>query len=200
MSTATPSPMPTPDLAGLLAKPPRLPNRSRPASEPPVEPAQTAIAAPGETPGPTPRRVPVASTKPRQLKPERPDDSAPRRQYLRSIAVYLPRSTHQAVAEKAEAAGTTRTALILAAVNATHKDLGVAPGGDDHVDGEGDLFDIPQRKAPSELTVQTSIRVTDRQLKAIDDLVARHGMNRSRLLTEALKLYLVAGETSSPLG
>jgi hypothetical protein len=105
--------------------------------------------------------------------------------------VYLPRSTHQAVAEKAEAAGTTRTALILAAVNATHEDLGAAPGDDEHVEGGGgDLFDIPQRKAPSELTVQTSIRVTDRQLKAIDDLVARHGMNRSRLLTKALKLYL----------
>src|SRR5664279_979444 len=63
---------------------------------------------------PNPDGVPPASTKPQQLKPERPDDSAPRRQYLRSIAVYLPRSTHQAVAQKAEAAGTTRTALILA--------------------------------------------------------------------------------------
>jgi len=50
VSTATPSPMPTPDLAGLLAKPPRLPNRSQPVSQPPVEPAH-AIAAPGETPG-----------------------------------------------------------------------------------------------------------------------------------------------------
>lgn len=191
MSTATPSPMPTPDLAGLLAKPPRMPNQSRPVSEPPGESAQTAVAAPGETLAAAPTRVPPASTKPRQLKPERPDDSAPRRQYLRSIAVYLPRSTHQAVAEKAEAAGTTRTALILAAVNATHEDLGAAPGDDEHVEGGGgDLFDIPQRKAPSELTVQTSIRVTDRQLTAIDDLVARHGMNRSRLLTKALKLYL----------
>ena len=191
MSTATPSPMPTPDLAGLLAKPPRLPNRSRPASEPPVEPAQTAVAAPGETPASAPTTVSPASIKPRQLKPERTDGSAPRRQYLRSIAVYLPRSTHQAVAKKAEAAGTTRTALILAAVNATHKDLGAASGDDEHIDGGGDdLFDIPQRKAPSELTVQTSVRVTDRQLKAIDDLVARHGMNRSRLLTKALELYL----------
>ena len=190
MSTATPSPMPTPDLAGLLAKPPRLPNRSQPVSQPPVEPAH-AIAAPGETPAVAPTRVPPASTKPRQLKSERSDDSLPRRQYLRSIAVYLPRSTHQAVAQKAEATATTRTALILAAVNATHNDLGAATGDDDHVDGGGgDLFDIPQRKAPSELTVQTSIRVTDRQLKAIDDLVARYGMNRSRLLTKALKLYL----------
>ena len=191
MSTATPSPMPTPDLAGLLAKPPRMPNQSRPVSEPPGESAQTAVAAPGETLAAAPTRVPPASTKPRQLKPERADESAPRRQYLRSIAVYLPRSTHQAVAEKAEAAGTTRTALILAAVNATHKDLAAAPGDDDRVDGGGgDLFDIPQRKAPSELTVQTSIRVTDRQLNAIDDLVASHGLNRSRLLTKALKLYL----------
>jgi len=191
MSTATPSPMPTPDLAGLLAKPPRMPNQSRPVSEPPGESAQTAVAAPGETLAAAPTRVPPASTKPRQLKPKPPDESAPRRQYLRSIAVYLPRSTHQAVAEKAEAAGTTRTALILAAVNATHNDLGAATGDDDHVEGGGgDLFDIPQRKAPSELTVQTSIRVTDRQLTAIDDLVARHGMNRSRLLTKALKLYL----------
>jgi len=191
MSTATPSPMPTPDLAGLLAKPPRLPNRSRPASEPPGEPARTAVAASGETPAVRPTRVLPATTKPRQIKPERPDNSAPRRQYLRSIAVYLPRSIHQAVAQKAEAEGTTRTALILAAVNATHKDLATAPGDDDRVDGEGgDLFDIPQRKAPSELTVQTSIRVTDRQLNAIDDLVANHGLNRSRLLTKALKLYL----------
>src|SRR5664279_4369536 len=191
MSTVTPSSMPTPDLAGLLAKPPRLPNRSRPVSQPPDEPTQTGFAAPGEIPAVAPTRVPPASTKPRQLKPERSDDSAPRRQYLRSIAVYLPRSTHQALAEKAEAAGTTRTALVLAAVNATHKDLGASTGDDDHVDeGGGDLFDIPQRKAPSDLTVQTSIRVTDRQLKAIDDLVARHAMNRSRLLTKALKLYL----------
>jgi hypothetical protein len=192
VSTVTPRPMPTPDLAGLLAKPPRptAPTRSEPTSEPAGESEPNAPAAPSETPVPAMTKVAPNSTKPRELKSERPAEATPRRQYLRSIAVYLPRSTHQAVAHKAETTGTSRSALILAAVNATHEYLGPALTDDQPDSGGGELFDIPQRRAPSELTVQTSIRVTDRQLQAIDALVVRHETNRSRLLTAALRLYL----------
>jgi len=57
--------------------------------------------------------------------------------------------------------------------------------------GDDDLFDIPQHKKDTEPAVQTTIRVTDRQHQAIENLVAELGTNRSRLVAAALTLYLV---------
>jgi len=53
-----------------------------------------------------------------------------------------------------------------------------------------DLFAVPQNKATSEPSVQTTIRVTDAQYAAIAALVAEHHTNRSRLVTTALELHL----------
>lgn len=189
MNTITPRPMPTPDLAGLLAKPPR-PTTPQPVLADRPEQDQTAA---NPAPVPTPQSAGARQAKTARLpKPESPEPTA-KRQYLRSIAVYLPRSVHQHLAQRSDTTGTTRTALILTAVNATHEHLGAALGKDrPDSGGVDDLFEIPQRRAPSELNVQTSIRVTDHQLQVIDTLAARHETNRSKLLTTALKLYLDA--------
>jgi predicted transcriptional regulator len=106
------------------------------------------------------------------------------------MSIYLPRSLHQRLGERAEAEGSTRTALILIAINRTHDTIGSAldprPAGGDGAD----LFDIPQRTARKEPSVETTIRVTDRQLAAIDNLATDHGANRSRLISAALQMYL----------
>jgi predicted transcriptional regulator len=184
----SPRPMPTPDLAGLLAKPLRT-ARSAPApSSEQGRPVKTETRAPA-----------AVDTPPRQPDPpeEGGADRANRgakgltRQYLRTITVYLPRSLHRHLSERAEATDTTRTALMLQAVNATHHNLAellaksVAAGGED-----GDLFDIPQKRMAAEPSVQTSIRVTDRQLEALDELATRHTAQRSHLIAAALTAYL----------
>jgi chemotaxis protein histidine kinase CheA len=116
------------------------------------------------------------------------------RQYLRIKSIYLPRSLHQRLGQQAISRKTTRTALILTAVNQTHSRLGsylatetASSGGGGH----DDLFDIPQHRKDAEPAVQTTIRVTDRQHQAIENLVAELGTNRSRLVAAALTLYLV---------
>ena len=123
----------------------------------------------------------------------------PTRQYLRIKSVYLPRSLHQRLGKYATAQKTTRTALILAAVNHTHSRLGSylatgsGPSGSASVN---DLFDIPQLKKDAEPAVQTTIRITDRQHQAIEALVAQLGTNRSQLVAAALRLYLGEDRTN----
>ena len=215
MTTVTPQPMRTPDLAGLLSKPRRPPTPAAveppavddaqpPAPEddrrqsavvhaqadvaPPAAPAESADEAPS-TPAPKPRARATAGA-PAAAAPTR-SDPPPVRQYLRSIGVYLPRAVHQRLSAQADRDGTTRTALILAAVNATHERLDEFLAADDTTDGNpGDLFDVPQRRARPEPTMQTSIRVSDAQLEALDRLAATHATNRSRILTAALTGYL----------
>lgn len=184
--SATPSPMQTPDLGGLLRRPasppqpaaaPSSPSVAEPASQPePAKPAKTRPARQAS------RSQPAAGTV-----------SAPeqRRQYLRSIAVYLPRSLHQQVRSAATRQSTTATALMLAAVNSTHDQLAEALA---QQTGEpataGDLFEIPQAKRVAEPTVQTTIRVTDSQYRTLSELAAGHQVNRSQLLATAVRLYL----------
>ncbi len=195
MSRVTPSPMPTPDLAGLLRRTPDPPPPvASPEEEPPAdlrdEPSETddsTSAAAGTAPAQPKRRPPrtAASSKP-TLGPE-----PGRRQYLRSIAVYLPRSVHQQLRTQAAARGTTATALMLEAVNSTHDRLAdtLARAQVDE-DSAHNLFDIPQARGVSEPTVQTTIRVTDSQHQALAALAATHDVNRSQLITAALRLYL----------
>lgn len=195
MSGVTPSPMPTPDLAGLLRRTPDPPPPvASPEEEPPPaelrdEPSKTddsTSAAAGTAPA-QPKRPPrtAASSKP-TLGPE-----PGRRQYLRSIAVYLPRSVHQQLRAQAAARGTTATALMLGAVNSTHDRLAdtLARAQVDE-DGGHNLFDIPQARGVSEPAVQTTIRVTDSQHQALAALAATHDVNRSQLIAGALRLYL----------
>ncbi len=113
-----------------------------------------------------------------------------RREYLRSIALYLPRTIHQQLGSAAAELGTTRTALILGAVNSTHEHLGVALTATTAPARSQDLFAVPQNKTSTEPSVQTTIRVTDAQYAAITALVAEHHTNRSRLVTTALQLHL----------
>lgn len=220
MTSVTPSPMPTPDLAGLLRKPARL---LQPASQPnlgakpgdgatPVDPASTTSAATWSAT----HTVEVKVADPNVKRPSAPGSRAepaelarvpPPRQYLRSIAVYLPRSLHQALRVQAARSDTTATALILAAVNSTHDRITdglVLNGFDDATPrhpnslvASRDLFTVPQARRASEPTVQTTIRVTDSQHQALNTLATEHGIARSILLASALRLYL-AGRSEGP--
>lgn len=203
MTGATPSPMQTPDIGGLLRRtppaarpiPPPAPPATQQDAEVPLLPADatpTQAAAPSK--GARRRSTGQASAAtPTQKRVAR---AASGRQYLRSIAVYLPRSVHQQIRVEAAASETTATALILAAVNATHGHVGEvldkdreSPAGRPR---ETDLFEIPQARKITEPTVQTTIRVTDAQLQAITELAAAHDANRSQLITAALRLHLAA--------
>lgn len=83
----------------------------------------------------------------------------------------------------------TNTALILEAINKTHLRL------DEQIKPPAppattDLFDVPQRRTPAEPTVQTTIRVTDQQLAAIENLASTHNVSRSHIIAAALRLHL----------
>jgi len=184
--------MPTPNLAGLLAKP--RPVRKVPAlTESAVAPQPEAIAPADDSDSTV--RPELASVEddgqpPTAGKPISAQDSGDQRQYLRSITIYTPRSVHRTVGLVAGERKTTRTALILAALNATHQQIGEALTVSKAPAGERDLFDVPQSRVATEPSVQTTIRVTDSQFDAIENLVAEHATNRSRLVTAALQKYL----------
>ena len=118
--------------------------------------------------------------------------------YLQSITVYLPRTTAQRLTDAAAAAGMTRTAFILQAVNATHTSIANSTEAAQVDVDDGDLFAVPQAhrggKPPS---VQTTIRVTDDQLAGLTRLAAQAGINRSRAITACLELYLSPGKAST---
>jgi hypothetical protein len=212
--------MTTPDLAGLLAKPARRPRPAPARiddTEPPnatdtelttTPPAQTTALdednlpeAPArtdapptvETPAETGSTLPANAKKPRRKAPPPPAEapSQAQRQYLQSKAFNLPRSIHRRLSDHAATENTTQTALILTALNQTHEELAAVLAAQ-HTDAPygGELFDIPQRKRDREPTVQTTIRLTDRQLEAIDGLVTKFGTNRSQLVSAALSIYL----------
>lgn len=195
--------MPTPDLGGLLTKPTRpAPSISRPAepddSAQPVgnEETEPAVRQPvgdrrdADRPSALGGRARQRSARKDIEVEARPADSpVVERQYLRSIALYLPRSQHRRVAVEAQARGVTRTALMLAAINTAHQQLGVALAVSDPTDPT-ELFDIPQQQQPREPSTATTMRVTDRQLAALKALVNQHATSRSRLISVALDLYL----------
>lgn len=194
MNRPTPSPMPTPDLGSILRLRP-VPNGSdrstdtdAPADTPTATSADTAAPASQSAASPTPRPV----TRARNATSAAADPAgAPRKQYLRPLHIQLPRTLHQQLRDTAQTRATTATALLLAAVNATHHQLGDAlnAGGTPSGDGAG-LFAVPQARKPAEPTVATTIRVTDSQLEALDTLAREHGTDRSRILATATRLYL----------
>lgn len=185
----TPRPMTTPNLAGLLTqRPPTTPVGSttpRPVSTDTPPTAQDAGSVELTT-----RVAPDAGTS----EPARTSDETSPVQYLRSITVYLPRELHRQAGVTAAGRGTTRTALILEAVNHTYQQLGDALAADDdapRTPGEGQvLFAVPQARPASPPSVQTTIRITDDQYTALAELVERHATNRSRIIASALRLHL----------
>ncbi len=213
MTDVSSRPMATPDLANLLKRP-----RRAPAEAPSDASDSNGVAAPqdkatDETELQAPVTIPPEEATATQSEPDesvrerkqrRPKPAADvvlstesqtsGRQYLRIKSIYLPRSLHQRLGEQAISRNTTRTALILTAVNHTHSQLGsylATDGGSSGGGGVDDLFDIPQHKKDAEPAVQTTIRITDRQHQAIETLVEKYGTNRSQLVTAALMLYLV---------
>lgn len=157
-----------------------------------------AVAIKSGTPADTPPQVPPPAAQDQSAfrrsrateavpPPHRLDGS---RQYLRSKAVQLPRSIHRRLTEEASHRGTTATALMLTAVNSTYHLLPDAVGGAAANRPTGGLFDIPQDRALQEPTVQTTLRMTDAQIEAIDELVKAISTNRSRLFATAVTLYL----------
>jgi len=208
--------MATPDLANLLKRPPRAPAETR--SDPSdsnaaiahqvIAPDKTETQAPANEATPLVEQETAAQSgsdesvrerKQRRPKPTpevvvSPDAQTSGRQYLRIKSIYLPRSLHQRLGQEAISRKTTRTALILTAINNTHSRLGshlATDGGSSGGAGINDLFDIPQHRKDAEPAVQTTIRITDRQHLAIETLVEKYGTNRSQLVTAALMLYLV---------
>lgn len=218
MSDVVARPMPVPDLAGLLARPKRTPKATVVESpsatissvdnqvtlkiideDPPTVLARDSIATKPDAAVETSLQAmksanrqttasPADSRRP--SKPVRevlPGDSG--RQYLRTKALQLPRSVHRRVTEEAARRETTATALMLMAVNSTYQQLPEALRRKTQQTSRV-LFDIPQDRARREPTVQTTLRMTDAQLEAINELVAANSTNRSRLFGTAIELYL----------
>lgn len=180
--------MPTPDLAGLLTR--RSPNRSTtPQRADPARSDQLELAQAG---GDFDQRADSVDS------PSADTPSPPARVYLQSITVYVPRTVAQRLTAEAGAAGLTRTAFILQAVNATHTHVAkanevVQPGVAD-----GNLFAVPQAQRPSRSpSVQTTIRVTDDQLAGLNNLAAQAGISRSRVIAACLDLYFHLGKSSA---
>ncbi len=215
MNNAISRPMPTPDLAGLLGKPRKRavevtppanqddqPARagqpavgsvsalssvvvSAPARVLPASTSATPVTvAPDDAPAPKERNVTAASTTTAPVK-----SLLGQRRYLRSTTIYLPRSLHTKIAQHAADRGTTATTLILTAVKSAHGRVAAALASE-VTPANNDLFDIPQDKSSAELSVQTTMRVTDQQFEALQTLAATLGITRSKLIVTATKLYL----------
>lgn len=139
----------------------------------------------------TPASPGESSTRRRVLDgaPDAPDSG---KSYLLPRSIYLPRTLHKNATSFAKDHDTTVTALVLEAVNEVHRELGSyfaarAPAPKK----PGDLFAVPQRKNRArERTFQTTIRVTDEQLIVLDELAGAHAVDRSKLVSSALRLYI----------
>lgn len=209
MTSMTPRPMGTPDLAGILSRPKR-PARSVAQPDLVASPASSTGSELDVTESPT-TDSPVSDTLPtrrptRRSRPAIAQGAASRsavpgestadsgeagsvRSYLRPMTVYLPRSIFERLDAETSRRGISRTAMMLMAVNDTHERLpellAVEPAP------RGALFDVPQaRPAKTEPDVQTSIRVTDQQLAVLQALATQNSTNRSRVLTAAIDLFL----------
>lgn len=194
MSTPNPSPMKTPNLAGLLKRPttPRTdtpPRAVRPDAESTVTEPDGIDA---DTDAAPPKKA-LSRPRSRTSEPKPAPPAVPAREYLRSVMVYLPRSLHQQLRTRAQDDQTTATALILGAVNATHARLGqllTRVETTQHGARPGDLFAVPQERQAAEPRVQTTIRVTDAQFQALNDLTAQHHVNRSKMIVTAVREWL----------
>lgn len=202
---SSPHKMPTPDLAGLLtARRPAAPRptlgEEAPAAVASDRPAvrETVVAARSAARGTA--DVVADDSQSEDAGPpveDTTDLATSDRVYRRSITVYLPRNLHRRVGVAAAASGTTRTAVMLDAINRTHSQLGSALQEPVPSSGQ-DLFAVPQARSAPAPSVQTTLRVTDEQYAALEGLTRKHAVNRSRIMTTAL--VLVLGETATHTG
>ncbi len=112
--------------------------------------------------------------------------------YLLPRSIYLPRSLHKNATAFARENDTTVTALVLDAINEVHSELGAYFSAQAPSDRKpGHLFAVPQKKGKAgERTFQTTIRVTDEQLVVLDELASAYTVDRSKLVSAALRLYI----------
>lgn len=192
-----PKPMTTPDLSGLIKSKVRRP----PVPSAPVPAAQAAPAVEQQSPSrPDREKVTRAPNPATTSAPPRPaaaprkapvgEERRPPAKYTRSISLYLPRSIHAALAQRAADTGQTRTAMILRAVNTHHEDLQAWLDDQGSTPVVGGLFDVPQDARATEPVVQTALRVTDAQLAAMDELASQLGVRRSHVMVAALRASL----------
>ncbi|RIJ77983.1 hypothetical protein D1871_04670 [Nakamurella silvestris] len=191
MTTIPERPMQVPKLAGLLARPSKPAREVKPEPQVESEPnIAEASAAAADLKADLPEAG-VEGKTPAAGKKRSTGTKAPaQRQYLRIMTVHLPRSVHRRLGEIADTQITTNTALMLTAVNSTHNRLGEYLPTKAAPDTANDLFAIPQARPPAEPTVQTTIRVTDAQFDAINNLTVQHGVTRSELITTAVRIHL----------
>lgn len=188
---------------------PRLGAILAPVATPPAGIQEAAPAAP------TPRSAPpVASpamgpaTKPAVVNPHA--DAAPPawdvtdgnvypeatdHVYLVPRQVYLPRSVHMRAKSYAAESGMSVTEMIVTALSDMYTAVPAYVQREKAQESPVglDLYAIPQRARRTrqpDRQVQTSIRITDEQLAAMDRLALQYGLNRSRLLGVCLQLWL----------
>jgi len=188
------SPMPTPDLGALLRKPTEVKVIRSTPDEPESSDDRAVEASAPLRPEPPGASLPPSRRTERRavVRPQSVTDLNPGRVYRRSIAMQLPRSVHRALQARAADQGTTATALILTAVNATHRALDGPLSQESHAAKDGQLFDVPQERRAEEPYVATTIRVTDAQYEALAELETRYAASRSAVITAALRLHLPA--------
>jgi len=212
VSSVTSSPMPVPNLAGLLSKPSRRARTSlvetppsdlsfRQADETSETPDQFLPEQPAETPPDPAVTQPATKRLPKTRRSARtPNHEPPKvmdqtlkgrsgREYKQSISYSLPRSIYEAVSQAAQSRQTTITALILEALNSTHKRLGDYLTNADEKSAD-DLFSMAESRTVVEPVTTSTIRVTDSQLGAMKMLSDRYSVPRTKLLAAALSLYL----------
>ncbi|WP_153505349.1 hypothetical protein [Cumulibacter manganitolerans] len=175
---------PLPDLAGALA---RKPPKAKPqpvadlAKDAPAPPVDRTVARVQTGGGVGPRQ-------PRISRRRKAVEAAPDVVWTRTIGYNLPRDVHARAKERARAEGVTLTTWLLEAVNAHHASLGerLEPAP---VSASG-LFAIPQHRGERSPATQSTMRVTDQQFTAIEELANQLGTNRSALLAVAAEAAL----------
>lgn len=182
-----PSRIPAADLGSVFGPPDRSAGLSGRLQSPPrPEPA----SRPADDPGATPKGAAPKAPRRRARGPAAAAPAVPIQ-----VIVYLPVSLKDKLRDAARSSDSTYTAIALAAVDATHTQLGVLldTGRRTDLPREGSLFSA-QPTAPAqqnrEAQVQVSLRTVRRDVDVIDDLARSHAVSRSALITAALTAHL----------
>ena len=193
MTRSTPTRV-LPDLGSILGgtKSLRGPVRSTTEPAPPSPPRPAEHHVVEQPPAPTPT---LSTLKP--VSTDEPlvgsvDGGGAADGYTLSRSVYLPRTLHKNATAYARSNKTTMTVVLLDAVNTVHGELGAYfKAAAVPVMRSGDLFAVTQKRAKrAEPSVQATVRLTDEQLLVLDQLAAHYGVDRSKLVSAAGRLYL----------
>lgn len=179
MDGMKPVPTETPNLASLLRTKPKVRHES---FSQPTTPTSVDSGVGVSATDTVPADVVMPRAKASSVQAARSAERAvtPPRQI---IAVYMPRSVHQAMAQAAKDNAVSQATFMLQAVNTHHRNLA------QHLPGPpvGDLFAVPQARRKTEPVAQTSMRVTDQQLEALNRLADQLRANRSHVIVAALR-------------